>query len=142
MAQSVAGLPVGRSKREACWWAYGWVVDVVYPGFGVIVVEGERFEHDVVVEAGRARPRKKGPSKVHRHRYGHTPLSPDEDIPWSAPRLVVGTGASGQLPIMPEVWGAAKVRGVELIAVPTSKACELLRSIDEGEVSAILHVTC
>ena len=117
-------------------------MDVVYPGFGTIVVDGERFDRDVVLEAGRVRPRKKGPSKAYRSRYGHTPLSPDEDIPWSPPRLVVGTGASGQLPIMPEVWEEAKVRGVELTAVPTSEACELLRPIEKDEVYAILHVTC
>jgi len=135
-------------------------VDVDYPGFGAIVVGGERFDHDVVVETDQARRRKKGPSKTYRDRYGHTPLSPDEEIPWSAPQLVVGTGApdeeipwsapqlvvgtgaSGQLPIMPEVWEEAKARGVELIALPTSEACELLRSIDEPPVNAVLHVTC
>ena len=117
-------------------------MDVAYPGFGAIVVDGKRFDHDVVVEAGRVRPRKKSPSKVYRNRYGHTPLSPDESIPWSSPRLVVGTGASGQLPIMPEVWEEAKVRGVELIALPTPEACQLLGPIDKREVHAILHVTC
>ncbi len=117
-------------------------MDVDYPGFGEIVVDGERFDHDVVVEAGRVRRRKKGPSKAYRSRYGHTPLSPDERIPWSAPRLVVGTGASGRLPIMPEVWEEAKARGVDLVAVPTAEACELLRSVDAGRVYAILHVTC
>lgn len=117
-------------------------MDVAYPGFGAIVIDGNRFDHDVVVEAGRVRPRKKGPSKAYRNRYGHTPLSADESIPWSSPRLVVGTGASGQLPVMPEVWEDAEVRGIELIAVPTAEACELLRSVDHGEVYAILHVTC
>ncbi len=121
---------------------YGSSVDVDYPGFGTIVIDGKRFDHDVVVEADRVRPRKKRPSKAYRARYGHTPLSPDEDIPWSAPQLVVGTGASGRLPIMSEVWEDAKVRGVDLVALPTSEACELLRSIDEGEAYAILHVTC
>jgi hypothetical protein len=114
----------------------------VYPGFGVIVVEGERFDHDVVVEAGRIRRRKKGPSKIYRDRYGHTPLSPDEKIPWSPPRLVVGTGAGGRLPIMPKVWEEARVRGVELIEAPTADACGLLGSIAKNDVYAILHVTC
>jgi hypothetical protein len=117
-------------------------VDVDYPGFGVIVVGGERFEHDVVVEAGRVRRRKKGPSKRYRDRFGHTPLSGAEEIPWSAPRLVVGTGATGRLPLMPEVWEEAKERGVELIALPTSEACPLLRSLDDENVNAVLHVTC
>ena len=117
-------------------------MDVDYPGFGAIVVDGERFEHDVVVESERVRRRKKGPSKPYRNRYGHTPLSLDEKIPWSTAQLVVGTGASGRLPIMPEVWEEAKARSVELIALPTSQACELLRSVDESPVNAILHVTC
>jgi hypothetical protein len=43
---------------------------------------------------------------------------------------------------MPEVWEDAKVRGVDLVALPTSEACELLRSIDAGGAYAILHVTC
>jgi hypothetical protein len=43
---------------------------------------------------------------------------------------------------MPEVWEAAQAQNVELIALPTSQACELLRSIDEPRVNAILHVTC
>jgi hypothetical protein len=117
-------------------------MDVDYPGFGVIVVDGERFEHDVVIEAGRVRPRDKAPSRPHRQRFGHTPLSPDEDIPWSGPRLVVGTGASGRLPIMPEVRAAAEAKGVELITLPTADVCELLRSTDPEEVNAVLHVTC
>ena len=112
-------------------------MDVDYPGFGAIVVDGERFDHDVVVETERVRRRKKGPSKPYHDRYGHTPLSLDEEIPWSTTRLVVGTGASGRLPIMPEVWEAAEALNVELIALPTSQACELLRSFDEPHVNAI-----
>lgn len=118
-------------------------MDVVYPGFGSIVVNGERFDHDVVVEAGIVRARVKGPSKPYRTRYGHTPLSNDEAIPWTAPRLVIGTGASGRLPIMPEVNQRARELGVELTTLRTADACALLRSLDESAaVDAILHVTC
>jgi hypothetical protein len=118
-------------------------MDIVYPGFGSIVVDGDRYDHDVVVEDGVVRPRTKGPSKPYRARYGHTPLSADETIPWSAPRLVIGTGASGRLPIMPEVAEAALEHGVELTLLPTAEACKLLRSLDEAaQVTAILHVTC
>jgi hypothetical protein len=55
---------------------------------------------------------------------------------------VVGTGASGRLPITPEVWDEARTRGVELIAVPTAEACELLGSVADSDVYAVLHVTC
>ena len=135
------GIPRDLCSRDSRW-AYRSTVDVDYPGFGAVLIDGERFDHDVVVEAERVRRRKKGPSKPYRSRYGHTPLSLDEEIPWSTAQLVVGTGASGRLPIMPDVWEAAQARNVELIALPTSRACELLRSLDEPRVNAILHVTC
>lgn len=117
-------------------------MDVAYPGFGTIVVAGERFDHDVVVEGGAVRPRDKSPSKRDRGGHGHTPLSAAEAIPWSAPRLVIGTGASGRLPILHEVEQEAADHGVEIIALPTAEACVLLRSMDDAAVNAILHVTC
>ena len=117
-------------------------MDVEYPRFGEIVIGGVRFDHDVVVEGGKARRRKKGPSKPFRDRFGHTPLSADEDIPWSASKLVIGTGANGRLPVMQEVRDLAETRGVEVVELPTAEACELLRSARPEEVIAILHVTC
>lgn len=117
-------------------------MDARLVAFGQIEIDGRRFEHDVVVEGGKVRRRRKGPSKPYRDRYGHTPLSPDEAIPWSAPRLIVGTGASGQLPIMREVLEEARARGVEIVAEPTDVACRLLRDADPKSVAAILHITC
>jgi hypothetical protein len=87
--------------------------------------------------------RKKRPSKPHREAFGHTPLSTAEAIPWESPRLIVGTGASGLLPIMIEVRAEAERRGVELVVLPTERACALLSgSAADTDVSAILHVTC
>jgi hypothetical protein len=117
-------------------------VDVKLVSFGQLEIDGRRFDHDVVIERGRVRRRKKGPSKVYRDRYGHTPLSTHEAIPWSAPRLIVGTGAGGQLPIMPELYREARRRGVEVIARPTAEACALLEVADPREVAAVLHLTC
>jgi len=83
-------------------------VDAKLISFGLVEIDGRRFDRDVVVEAGHVRRRKKKPSKTYRDRYGHTPLSPDEKIPWSASVLIVGTGANGQLPIMPELYQEAQ----------------------------------
>jgi hypothetical protein len=110
--------------------------------FGQIEIDGQRFSHDVVVDGGRVRRRKKGPSKAYREHYGHTPLSADEVIPWSAHRLIVGTGAAGQLPITPELYLEAERRGIEIIDRPTPEACRLLEAADPADVAAILHVTC
>jgi len=63
--------------------------------FGEIEVEGERYTHDVVIDGGKVRRRKKGPSKQFREKLGHTPLSAGEKIPWGGKRLIVGTGAHG-----------------------------------------------
>jgi hypothetical protein len=109
--------------------------------FGSIEVDGKTYDHDLVVERGQVRKRRKRPSKPFRERYGHTPLSLAEDIPWDCRRLVVGSGAHGALPVMDEVADEARRRGIELIVLPTSQAL-----VDLGRAgnstNAILHVTC
>jgi len=117
-------------------------VDARLISFGLVEIDGRRFDRDVVVEAGHVRRRKKKPSKAYRDRYGLTPLSPDEKIPWSASRLIVGTGANGQLPIMPELLQEAQRRGVEVVALPTEEACRLLSGTGGREAAAVIHVTC
>jgi hypothetical protein len=110
--------------------------------FGQIRIEGERYDHDVVIDAGRVSRRHKGPSKGLRGHFGHTPLSMAEEIPWGGRRLIVGTGANGRLPIAPEVQAEAKRRGIEIEALPTRDACRLLADLRPKDVYAILHVTC
>jgi hypothetical protein len=91
-------------------------MDVRLPGFGAIEVDGLEYEHDIVIDAGDVRKRKKKPSRPYRAEFGHTPLSADEDLPWGGNRLIIGTGAYGSLPIMPEVieeagrWGGGSRR--------------------------------
>ena len=111
-------------------------------GFGQVEVEGEHYDHDIVIEAGKVKKRKKGASKAFRDEYGHTPLSVQEDIPWVGEQLIVGTGVYGRLPVMPAVQKEAKRRGVKLVALPTGEACEWLSSSRCRDTYAILHVTC
>jgi hypothetical protein len=117
-------------------------MEIRFVSFGTIEIAGRRYEHDVILAGGEVRKRRKGPSKPYRDRFGHTPLSVDEPIPWAGKRLIVGTGADGQLPIMPEVYEEARRRHVRVVAVPTEEACELLRQADARQATAILHVTC
>ena len=109
--------------------------------FGSICIDGITHEHDVVIEGGEIRKRKKKPSKKFREEFGHTPLSVGEDIPWKCRRLVIGTGAYGKLPVMTEVKREADRRKVKLVIVPTAAAIEELRQ-DTAGTNAILHVTC
>jgi len=109
--------------------------------FGTIEVDGTTYDHDLVIDAGRVRKRSKGPSKKLRERYGHTPLSTGEDIPWDCDTLVVGTGASGSLPVTDDVVREAERRGVRLVMVPTAEAIERLEH-PKTRTNAILHLTC
>ena len=45
--------------------------------FGSIRIDGITHEHDVVIEDGEIRKRKKKASKKFREEFGHTPLSGD-----------------------------------------------------------------
>lgn len=109
--------------------------------FGSIRIDGEPYAHDVVIDRGRVRKRKKKPSKPLRDAFGHTPLSIEEDIPWNCRRLVVGTGADGALPVTDDVRTEAARLKIELLIVPTRDAVSALRKGPKG-TNAILHVTC
>jgi len=117
-------------------------MEVCLLGFGAIEVDGLKYEHDIVIDGGEVRERKKKPSKPYRDEYGHTPLSAAEDLPWGGDRLIIGTGAHGSLPITPDVLDEARRRGVDVDAVPTMEACRLLAGLDSRQVYAVLHVTC
>ena len=110
--------------------------------FGIVEIDGKRYERDLMVVHGRVERRHKRASRPLRDHYGHTPLSLAEPIPWACRRLIVGTGEDGALPITDELVAEAERRGVELIAVPTPEACRLLSNADPDDTAAILHVTC
>ena len=108
--------------------------------FGSIRIDGVTYDHDVVIDRGEVRKRKKKPSKKFRGNFGHTPLSLEEKLPWKCRRLVVGTG-TGALPVMDEVKREAKRRKIKLLILPTAQAIEVLEQQDDN-TNAVLHVTC
>src|SRR5580693_9120565 len=107
--------------------------------FGSIRIEGTTYDHDVVIDGGQIRKRKKKPSKKFRDEFGHTPLSIEEEIPWKCRRLVIGTG-TGALPVMEEVKREAQQRKIDLAILPTAEAIKALHE-NFAETNAILHVT-
>jgi hypothetical protein len=109
--------------------------------FGSLQIDDSTYEHDVVIDRGKLRDRKKKPSKKFRDEFGHTPLSVEEDIPWKCARLVIGTGAYGRMPVMEEVEREAMRHKVKLQILPTMQAIEILRE-EPDDTNAILHVTC
>jgi hypothetical protein len=108
--------------------------------FGSITIDGTTYEHDVVIDRGEVRKRKKKPSKKFRDEFGHTPVSIEEDIPWKCSRLIIGTG-EGALPVMEEVKREARCRNIELLILPTAEAISELNR-NSSETNAILHLTC
>jgi len=109
--------------------------------FGSVRVDDVTYDHDLIIDRGRLRKRKKAVSKKFRHTYGHTPLSIAEDIPWQCRRLVIGTGANGRLPVPEEVETEARRRKVDLVVLPTAQAIEALAG-KSADTNAILHLTC
>lgn len=109
--------------------------------FGRISIDGVSYERDLVMDRGKIRERKKKPSKRFRDAFGHTPVSTAEKIPWKCRRLVIGTGAYGNLPVMDEVKDEAAQRNVDLLILPTAQAIKVLEK-RSAKTNAILHVTC
>jgi hypothetical protein len=109
--------------------------------FGSVRVDGVTHDHDLIIDRGKIRKRKKAASRKFRDAYGHTPLSAGEDIPWRCRRLVIGTGANGALPVMDQVREEARRRDVELVALPTAEAIGVLAGAP-ADTNAILHLTC
>ena len=107
--------------------------------FGSITIDGEKFDKDVIIDHGTVKKRKKGESKQYRDRFGHTPLSAGENIPWDCKRLIIGMGHSSGLPVMKEVFEMAKHKGVKVVTMSTPEAAGHVN--DEG-TNLVLHLTC
>jgi hypothetical protein len=110
--------------------------------FGRITIDGVSYDHDLVIEHGIVRKRRKGPSKPRRTEFGHTPLTAAEKIPWEGGRLWIGTGVSGNLPVTSDLREEARRRGVMLLEKPTPQLVRLINKGLPADTNMILHVTC
>ncbi len=109
--------------------------------FGSIRIDGVTYDHDLIIDRGKIRKRKKAASRKFRGEDGHTPLSVAEDIPWRCRRLVIGTGADGALPVLQQVRDEARRRKIDLVVLPTADAIGALTKA-AADTNAILHLTC
>ncbi len=107
--------------------------------FGSVRVDGVTYDHDLIIDRGKVRKRKKAASRKFRGAYGHTPLSIAENIPWRCRRLVVGSGADGALPVMQQVRDEARRRKIDLVVLPTAEAISALTKAT-ADTNAILPV--
>jgi len=106
--------------------------------FGVIIVSGKEYTSDVIIFPDRVRGN-------WWRKTGHQLCLDDiaEVITENPQVLVVGTGASGLVKVLPEVRQAAEAQGIKLIAETTDKACHTYNQLCQSQrVVAALHLTC
>jgi hypothetical protein len=105
--------------------------------FGRIVVDGEEQTRDVILLPGRLVTnwwRANGHSLV---------LADLADVLDELPgRLLVGTGAYGQMRPEPETLEQLRKRGVDVEALPTGEAVQRYGELDPAHTAAALHLTC
>lgn len=109
--------------------------------FGVMIIDGKRYTSDLIVF----------PEKVLSgwwRRDGHQLCVEDlkEVFSQTPPPevLVVGTGYSGLVKVLPEVEKALKERGIKLISKPTGEAYKTFNELLKAgkRVAGAFHLTC
>jgi len=106
--------------------------------FGRIVINGERYNSDLIVFSDKVRDgwwRKEG------HRLHVEDLK--DVLEFKPEVLVVGTGYSGLMRIPLETRKYVESEGIEFLAQKTAEACETFnRLVKSRKVVAALHLTC
>ncbi|MFC1993091.1 Mth938-like domain-containing protein [Chloroflexota bacterium] len=106
--------------------------------FGLIVVSGREYSSDVIIFPDRAEGdwwRKSGHELCLDDIGGVIAENPEV--------LVVGTGMSGMMEVLPEVKQAAQARGIRLITETTDKAWHTYNRLCYSQrVVAAFHLTC
>ncbi len=110
--------------------------------FGSITINEIVYEDDVVIKSGVVSKRKKSASKHLREKYGHTPITPAENIPWDCDTLIVGIGMSSQLPVTDDFKKEAKSKKVVLILLETPDAVAYFTKHYYSRMNAVFHITC
>jgi hypothetical protein len=106
--------------------------------FGTIVIDGERYWHDVIIY----------PDRVDGNWWreeGHSVSPADLWEVLAAPPevLVIGQGSVGRMDVPAEMLQKLRQAGIEVIAEPTGRACEIYNQLREKRrVVAALHLTC
>ena len=106
--------------------------------FGQVVVNGKRYASDVIIFPDSVRDN-------WRRKISHQLCLGDiaEVITESPEVLIVGTGASGLMKVLPEVKEGVDARGIKLIVEATDKACHTYNQFCHSrKVIAALHLTC
>ena len=109
--------------------------------FGVMVIDGKRYTSDLIVFPEKVLSgwwRREGHELCVEDLKGVFSHSPLPEV------LVVGTGYSGLVKVLPEVEKALKERGIKLIVQPTREAYKTFNEfLRAGKlVAGAFHLTC
>ena len=106
--------------------------------FGQVVVSGKKYTSDVIIFPDRVRDN-------WWRKMGHQLCLKDiaEVMTEKHEALVVGTGASGLMRVLPEVERGVETQGIKLIVEATDKACHTYNRLCHSQRTiAALHITC
>ncbi len=106
--------------------------------FGQIVVNGRQYSSDVIIFPDRVRDNwwRKTSHQLRLDEIAEV-LTENPEV------LVVGTGSSGLVEVLPEVQLSLEAKGIKLITEPTDKACNTYNQLCHSQrVVAALHLTC
>ena len=106
--------------------------------FGLIVVSGQKYTSDVIIFPDRVRDN-------WGRKTGHQLCLKDvaEVMTENPEVLVVGTGASGLMKVLPEVERGVETQGIKLIVEATDTACNTYNQLCHSQRAiAALHITC
>ena len=111
--------------------------------FGSITVDGEQFEHDVLIRlTGRVEKRKKKLSKAVYGTSHMLSLAEAKHVhEKGAQCLVVGTGQQGNVRLSKEAEGYFARKRCRVRLLPTPEAIQAWNDA-EGAVIGLFHVTC
>ena len=106
--------------------------------FGQIVVSGQKYTSDVIIFPDRVRDN-------WWRKTGHQLCLEDiaEVLTENPEVLIVGTGASGLVKVLPEVERGVETQGIKLIVEATDRACHTYNHVCHSQRAvAALHLTC
>ena len=106
--------------------------------FGLIVINGRKYTSDVIIFPDSV-------SDNWWRKTGHQLCLEDitEVLTENPEVLVVGTGSSSLMKVLPEVPQVVDAQGIELITEATDKACNTYNQLCHSRRAvATLHLTC
>jgi hypothetical protein len=111
--------------------------------FGNITVEGEAFDHDILIRlSGKIKKRKK---KLSKKIYGTSHVISLDEAEYiyeeGCEKLIIGTGQYGNVKLSDEAQHFFDERGVECILQPTGDAIGTYNH-EQGAKLGLFHVTC